>query len=383
MFFQRLCQMIVCVTGVVVLAGRTPAADGVIQARQALFDRSQPKTLGLQTIPGEQTLLYRATKDSHRFCHHPNLVRFNGRLYCMWSNGLTNEDDLGQRILYADSENGLDWSTPRELAIDPQGRGACVSTGFLVSGSQLTVFYTVTVGQNFHPETALWAKISSDGRNWGQPQRVTSGFFIEAPRRLPGGRLLLCGENVGDARELKRMRLLYSDRSGGLDGWLEATITPGNLKTFGYTEPGWFQRNEDELVILFRNNSGFLYTSSSFDRGQSWTVPVKSNFPDSRARFSIGKLPDGTVFLINNPLSKLGDRSLLTIALSRDGVVFDRAFIVRGEPTKMRFPGRSKLDGWQYPCTLVHGSHILVAYSINKEDVGLTRIALSDLVDSR
>jgi hypothetical protein len=67
------------------------------------------------------------------------------------------------------------------------------------------------------------------------------------------------------------------------------------------------------------------------------------------------------------------------LATSRDGQTFDRAWLVRGEPTHMSFEGRHKLDGWQYPNALVVGDHLLVAYSANKEDVGVTKIPLSAL----
>jgi hypothetical protein len=45
----------------------------------------------------------------------------------------------------------------------------------------------------------------------------------------------------------------------------------------------------------------------------------------------------------------------------------------------MRFKGINKLDGWQYPAAVVWKDHLYVAYSVNKEDVGVTRIALRDL----
>jgi predicted neuraminidase len=361
-------------TASVASADETP-----ISVKPGLFDLSNSKTLGLTVVPGEHVSLYRAEQGDHQFCHHPSLVRFKGRFHCIWSNGVVGEDELGQRILISSSDHGLKWSTPQPLAIDPTNRGACVAAGFLVSESRLTAFYTVTGGSNFHPDTAVWAKTSTNGKQWSQPQRVQSGFFIEGPKRLADGRLLLSGEHVGDARNTKRMRLLYSDQRDALAGWKEAEINPRPLKTFGYTEPNLIRRADGSLLMLFRNYSGFLYGSVSRDNGAGWSNPVQTNFPDSTARFATGQLPDGTKWIINNPGPKKFDRSLLTIAISSDGVVFDRAFIVRGEPTQMRYEGKSKLDGWQYPHAIVHDGHLFVAYSINKEDVGLTKIDLKNL----
>ena len=95
------------------------------------------------------------------------------------------------------------------------------------------------------------------------------------------------------------------------------------------------------------------------------------------ARSSTGRLPDGTIFLINTPGPNRGNRSLLTIALSDDGVTFDRAWLIRGEPIIQRFPGKGKVDGWQYPNALVWRDALYVVYSVNKEDIMLTRIPLS------
>ncbi len=140
--------------------------------------------------------------------------------------------------------------------------------------------------------------------------------------------------------------------------------------------------------MIFRTKSGdpWIYAGVSKDNGESWSKPVKTNFPDATARAFAGNLPDGTAFIISNPSRvpnkthpSIGRRNPLTIALSDDGVLFDRAFVIRSGETNMRFKGINKLDGWQYPTAVVWKDHLYVAYSINKEDEGVTRIALRDL----
>jgi len=345
----------------------------------SLFDSSNSKTLGLETIEGRHALLYQATDEGYKFCHHPNLVIFRDQLYCMWSNGLVDEDAPGQRILYSRRLDGQTWKEPVVLTDDRQGKGTCVAAGFHVVDQTLVAYYTETGGENFHPDTALMARTSKDGNTWSGPQRVTGGFFIEAPRQLSNGRLLLGGEHVGEARKTKRMRLLFTDQRDGLGGWQDARIEFTDVKIFGYTEPSSYTRRDGSLVMALRNYSGYLHASQSWDNGRTWTVPTRTDFPDSTARICAGNLPDGTAYLINNPGPKQFDRGLLTIAVSQDGATFDRAFLVRGEPTKRRYDGRHKLDGWQYPDAIVWKDCLHIAYSINKEDIGLTQITLKDL----
>lgn len=368
-----------CLSAHDALAAEPPTA---FRAVDGLFDKDDLKTLGLKTIPGQHTMLYRALDDGYRFCHHPNLVVFRERMFCMWSNGLLNEDDAGQRILYCYSDDGETWSRPEQLTDHRNGQGICVAAGFHVSSDQLVAYYTTTGGSNFHAETCLQARTSQDGRNWSAPTRLASGFYIEGPQKLPNGRLLIAGEHVGEERQSKRMKILTSGDPKGLTGWTECTmpeLSAADLKNFGYTEPGFFVRPSGTVVCTLRNYSGFLYMTMSHDGGVSWSSPMRTNYLDSTARTSAGNLPDGTAFLINNAYPEKFNRSLLTIAVSRDNVVFDRAWIVRGEPTAMRHKGRSKLDGWQYPHAIVWNGHLYVAYSINKEDVAVTRIFLQSL----
>lgn len=368
-----------------------------LRIADGLFDLSDTTTLGLKTISGEHVELYHATEEiRYRFSHHPGVSVFEGHIYCSWSSGYAHEDRPGQRVLFARSANGKDWSQPRVLTEPDADHDRCIAAGFHVCGDTLVAYYTVCreypTHNLYHPDNAVFARTSHDGQSWSEPRKVASGFFIEGPRRLPGGRLLLAGESVGELWKTHRvrMRLLYSDDPTGLTGWKEAAIDPSRTdpkgtQVFGYTEPCPFARRDGVIVSPFRNTSGFLYASISQDNGVSWSVPQKTDFPDSRSRFCTGRLPDGRIYLINNPgpgldrRTGIGNRSLLTIALSNDGIVFDRAWLIRGEPTTHRFHGKGKADGWQYPNALVWGNELHVAYSVNKEDVMLTRISLKDL----
>ena len=357
------------------------AAAPPLGISSGLFDSSQPRTQGLAKLKIEETILYKATARTHKFCHHPNLVRQGQRVFCMWSNGRVGEDEVGQRILYSTAQVGRldEWSAPRELARDPSDQGACVAAGWLVNGPTLIAYYTVTGGTNFDPRTALWAKVSTDGHKWSGPRRIIPGFYIAGPVRMGDGSLLLAGEYVGAARSARRMAIFRTQRPDGLGGWDAAKIAPSDLKVFGYTEPAPYVLSGGRVVCPFRNYSGSLYASESGDDGRTWSVPVKTTFPDSLARHASGRLPDGQYFLINNSSAKRLDRSILTIALSRDGRVFDRAFVLKNESTTKRFEGKHKLDGWQYPHAMVVDKSLLVSYSVNKEDVRLARIRLKAL----
>lgn len=365
------------------VCGSLIAEEGApFKVSEQLFDLTNKETLGLKTIVAEHIDLYRATeKAGYLFSHHPNLGVFQEQLFCMWSNGKSSEDRPEQRVLYSRSADGKTWSEPRVLVSPVKTKEVCVAAGFHVDGDRLVAYYTVAhypTHNLMHPDTALFAVASKNGLDWSEPRRVSAGFFIEGPLQLPDGRLILAGEHAGDAwkNNQARMRLIYTDQKDGLGGWKEAAISPEAPKVFGYTEPSPFLRSDGTIVTPFRNSSGYYYASISRDRGERWSVPVKTNYPDSMARCSTGRLPNGTTYLINNPGPGKMNRGLLTIGLSKDGALFDQAWLIRGEPTTQRFKGKGKKDGWQYPNAIVWKEALWVVYSANKEGIALTRISL-------
>ena len=353
------------------------SAEPAIVVAPGVFDLEQTEGLGLQAAGGEHGYLYVAADHKYKFCHNPQQVVFRGSLFATWSNGRVDEDAVGQRTLISSSPDGVRWGTPQWLT--GERHEICVAAGLHVFDDTLIAFFTVTGGTNFHPETALFAIRSRDGKEWSKRQLITKGFFIEGPRALHDGRLLLAGEQVDPDRETGRMRVLISNDPSGLGPWAEVQIEPQMAKTFGYTEPALLLTGPGKATLLLRNYSGTLYASTSNDNGSSWSVPEQTNYPDSTARIAAGTLPSGMSYLINNASATQFDRGNLVLGLSQDGVTFDRALLLRGEPTKVRYPGKHKLAGWQYPHAVSWRRHLYIAYSVNKEDVAITRIPLKRL----
>ena len=141
-----LCILVLAISGAR-HARAAPPEDAPIRIRAGLFDTTQAKTLGLQTLPGKHTLVYQASPQNFKFCHHANLAVWRNKLFLMWSNGITHEDYNGQRILYATSDDGRNWSKPAVLAADPDGDGplACVAAGWHATEETLVAFYTAIV----------------------------------------------------------------------------------------------------------------------------------------------------------------------------------------------------------------------------------------------
>ncbi|MSU64923.1 MAG: hypothetical protein EXS38_02205 [Opitutus sp.] len=368
------------------LGGLAPAAGAPVGLAEGLVNQEIPGSLGLPKIPAAHQTLYDSTDKEFHFSHHPNLVVYQDRLYAMWSSGLRSEDENGQRILWTNSADGGSWAAPSVLIADPDGdagRLNAVAAGFHVQGRRLVAYYTATTVTSRHiwnkrpdePDPCVYAIASDDTEHWSKPQKIVEGFFIDSPRRLPSGRLLMNGQYPSMA-----IRLIYTDSPDGLTGWKDAAVPPLPDVKPGFPEPNWFFRKDGTLVMLFRatNEQPWLYASESTNQGSSWSAPVRTNIPSATSRMAVGNLPDGRAYCIWNPSQKFG-RVPLVIALSDDGVTFNHAYVLRGEPAKQKFVGTAKADGWQYPSVAVWRGSLWVVYSVNKEDVSISRVKLSDL----
>ena len=89
-----------------------------------------------------------------------------------------------------------------------------------------------------------------------------------------------------------------------------------------------------EAEVLLYRTSGLpkklcfsTRTNASLGTG-GWTTPAESNIPDMGSNLNAGTLPTGEVYLLSNPIVGAPPRNPLVLSLSKDGLLFDRAFIL-------------------------------------------------------
>jgi hypothetical protein len=212
-----------------------------------------------------------------------------------------------------------------------------------------------------------------------------NGIFEQDPHVLPDGRIV----NAAHFQPGLFVNPIYTDDPTGIRGWKRGKYT--NLKTSGTNsiemEPSIFSQKDGTLVMVFRdqNTSYRIWASTSKDRGENWSATVLTNMTDSRSKQSAGNLPNGTAYLVNNPIAQKSPRAPLCITLSNDGKYFDKAYLLRaaGEGLQpQRYAGKSKGLGYSYPKSITYKDHFYASYSTNKEDVQLTRVPLSSLSNS-
>ncbi len=354
-----------------------------------LFDLNQPKTLGLSFAPQVETFtVFKPGENDNKYNHGVVLYPFKGVLYAQWQSSAQDEDGDDTQVFYSKSlDEGKTWSKPLLLSEDADN---CIKTrGGWWSYQDTLVAYICVWPKNEQVKQGYTEyRISADGAHWSASQPVLNcegkavkGIIEQDTHALPNGRLLTAFHMQPGLRATP----YFTDDPMGTKGWKAGKIDnlPTSKTISREIEPAWFYRRDKALVMIFRDQqSTFKKLSSiSYDMGENWTTPVIIDTPDSRAKQSAGNLSDGTAFMVNNP-SGNKTRFPLVITLSKDGFVFDKAFLIRSggdDLQALRYQGKYKRVGYSYPKSIVWKQYLYVAYATNKEDVEISRIPIKYL----
>ena len=357
-------------------------------------------------------------RDGQAFNHQAQLASDGARLFATWSSCRLDEEEAGQQMLVATSEDdGATWGAPTVVAPARPGRYALsvvVSSGMRVAGGRLVAYYgeweRYEAGRNKEREAEraangrntfnlrTEARVSTDrGHSWSAPVPVVADQFGFMPPMLTAsGRLILPGH----------LTYAHTDDTTGLAGWRRSGL-PGLPADYvdewyghgkgaalldtphRFNEANFFQTDDGVIHMMLRNENGVrMGVTESRDDGATWSTPRLTDFSNSVSRSHFGRLRDGRFFCVNGPTppaqgvapSTRTPRTPVMLGLSTDGVVFDRHYIIgddaQGEP---RMPGFLKHGRYGYPFLLEAGDHGYVIYSTNKEDINLARFCLADL----
>ena len=370
----------------------------------------------LRPVPHEEFIIYRGA-EGHAYSHHQQLTSLNGRLIASWSNGIRNEDDPGQVMYFACSDDaGATWTAPQTVLPRRSGQYADViftAMGLRRHGGKLIAYLgvyeyndvclrgglerpsggkgSIPAGERWTLDTHSEVVVSEDsGETWGEPTRAVERFIPNLPPSpIASGRLIIPGD----------IRFPYTDDPAGICGWRHAGLPrlPDDYvddpegfhkgcrhrgDPYGYCEGSFFQTDDGVIHMMLRiagRDGQRLAVTESRDDGATWSEPAVTGYTDCSSRFHFGRLPDGRCFGLTCPKPR-SRRTPLVLATSDDGVAFDRHYLL-GDTAAAgpRLPGNHKGGRYGYPVLHLDGDTAYAIYSIAKEDVAVCRFRLSDL----
>lgn len=310
-----------------------------------------------------------------KFQLHNYLLHHDGKYWCMWSHGPEVEDLPTQHLRYATSDDGLKWSESKMLSGPPEEGRAYIARSFWVRDGELLALAASYKGKGaFGVDKDLklvafaWDKQSGA---WTQKGVVFENAINNfAPQKLSTGEWLMTRRDA---------RFNVSMLIGGTKAFNDWRVVPviDRLVAVRTTklspdEPVWWEQPDGLLVGAMRDNGGSnrLFATFSKDHGQTWSVPVKTDFPNSPAKLFTLRTSGGYRVLISNANYTIGRREMY-LSVSEDGLTFTRL-------ARLDLPS-PKATTFQYPHVIEHDGHLLITYSNKKNFTELIKLPLAEV----
>lgn len=314
-----------------------------------------------------------------RVHQHAYLAHHDGRFWAMWSDGpggpragVTPEqhrnivpahDMPGTRNSFATSQDGLHWSKPADLTGPPRKKGY----GWIARGLWKRDGELLALASHFDAPGYEGLGLSLEAFRWNGAKWVDHGTVLDdamnnfPPKRLPSGEWMMT------RRDHRRQ---VSVMIGGTKAFNDWRINPlaaynGNGRP---EEPYWYILPDGKTIVgLIRDNgrSKFLLRTFSRDNGKTWSKMHRTNFPDATSKFFVHRTSRGYYVMVSN--SNPRRRDPLTLAISRDGLVYKKLFWLVG--------GRHV----DYPHIIEHDGHLLIAFSGAKQTMEVMKVSLDEL----
>ena len=380
-----------------------------------VFNRKRPGYPLLENVRHFQ--VQPALTSAGAYHHHPLIDFIQDQFVAIWSNHPTGEDGPGQQILGATSRDGMTWSAP-QVIFGPQdqikssslnGR-SLLPGGFFVFESQWFVFCVVNDSVGFgkfnspvtgQPGSEMRTKTFSKRIRKGQGYLVkpmTLSFTEEQGATMRTGQPSWVGTRLPDSIEgypLGNQKVndekgtawlkLIRDQQVPWDFNLAECEVSGRGRLL--CEPTRLKTGKGLEVIYFRDLAGSQKLFAQFFTKDGQASPItETPIPDAPSKTVVGKVNDRFILIGNQVVSKRGTRrDPLTLAISKDGVSFERAYAIRWRAPKFRVPTQQQAPdgrgrGFQYPDFVSVGDDLWVIHSVNKECIEVSRVPLASIL---
>ena len=301
--------------------------DAAIRAAQSLLQMSQPAPVD----PAEEisTIVFPAS-DIHPRNTEGSIVELaDGSLLFAVTQFMHGGSDFDKAHVIArrSSDQGQTWSQPQILQPNTGGMNVMsVTLRRLAASNRIAMFY---LQKNSHDDLDLYVRFSDDeAASFSQPQLITTdaGYHVvnnDRVLQLSSGRLLVPAASTTDVKTVNHFvcHCYMSDDEG--QTW-QAASGKVDADKRGAMEPELVELHDGRVMMLIRNQLGFIGKSYSADGGETWSPMESLGLQSPEAPCTVRRIPStGDLLLIwNNTFTPGaghgGKRTPLTAAISGD-----------------------------------------------------------------
>jgi len=233
------------------------------------------------------------------------------------------------------------WTEPMNVADGVQADGTRQPTWnpvlFQPRGGPLMLFYKVG------PSPSTWwgmvKESHDDGRTWGEARRLPDGILgpiKNKPVQLADG-TILSPSSTESAEHGWRIHFERSTDNGRTWTATPPVNQPEGMKCI---QPSILIHSDGRLQAVGRTKSKKLFSTWSSDQGKTWAKITLLDVPNPNSGTDAVTLQDGRHLLVYNHSDTF--RYPLNVAVSNDGIQWDRIAVLDSEPTGQ----------YSYPCII-------------------------------
>ncbi|MCD6200922.1 MAG: exo-alpha-sialidase [Bacteroidales bacterium] len=289
---------------------------------------------GAQAIVKEE-FIFRSRDVPFPSCHASTLAETKKGLIAAWFGG-THEKapDVGIWVsLYA----GGKWSTPGEVANGISNKKTRYPTWNPVlfnTGKKILLFFKAGPSPR-----QWWGEVISSadqGGHWSEPFRLPEGILgpiKDKPVLLSNGWLLSPSSTEDHGWQV------HIELSGDMGKTWTKSPPLNDPEKINLIQPTLLEHPGGKVQMLCRSKNNTVFTAWSQDMGLTWGPFLSTGLPNPNAGIDAVKLKEGKYLLVYNhiacvPGKHWGNRNILNVAVSNDGVHWKAAVLLENDPDK-------------------------------------------------
>ena len=346
----------------------------------------------IQVLRANRTQPNMADNYGWTYNHAPMLAYWNGKFYLEYLSNPFGEHLAPGQTLVATSGDGRNWSMPKQvfpIYLLRPGPISGYESGMAMMHQRMG-FYVAPNGRllvlAFYGHAPNVMGVGGIGRVVREAYKDgTYGpiYFIRysilGKRNESNTTTFPFYSRSSDKGFVDACDSLLGDKLKTMQWWEEDRSTDGFYTVTGQQAPSVYHRKDGVAVAHWKDS----WAALSLDEGKTWSTPVRipSIITDGAKTWG-QRTADGRYALVYNPTTYGSHRWPLAMVTSDDGIVFNNMVLVNGEVPPRRYMGRAKDFGPQYVRGISEGngtppgSDMWVTYSVNKEDIWISRIPL-------
>lgn len=321
-------------------------------------------------------------------CHASSLVQLpNNHIFAVWFAGSREgADDVG---IWGSDRINAQWSPPRRLS-KVRDLPHWNPVLFTAPNGDLHLFFKVSTEtppfdgkrKRVTDGWETWRIISTDqGQTWSDPHPIVPGDTLgrgpvkNKPITLSNGDCL-AGASIEirnpTASEKPDIWDVFVDRSSDTGKtWTASeylTLDRTKVAGKGVIQPTLWESTPGHVHMLARSTEDLVYRADSTDFGHTWSPLYPIDFPNNNSGLDITKLPDGTLALICNPVTK--GRHPLSLLLSQDnGQTWPHRLDIETEPGE-----------YSYPAIIATATGIALTYTHNRKTIAFWHGSVEQMI---